>query len=215
MKKWKKPTVRKVNVNRALQPYAQRYICKMKYAESVTVTTGGGTNARYAFNLNSIFDPNRTGTGHQPYGHDQAQTIYNRYRVIGCKWAVSVSNISNTIQYQNCQLSALPANTDSGFVLNSEIRENPRARYLVQSTQAPVRTLTGYVDIKSLMGRNKSQYMADDNYQAQFGASPSELAVLNIQAGNLADLPETQTYAFMVELVYTVECFDGKVLPAS
>lgn len=202
-------------MNKALQPYAQRYICKMKYAESFVASTAGSATCRIALNLNSIHDPNRTGIGHQPYGHDTAATIYNRYRVIGCSYAISVQNISNTITSTNYQITALPANTDSGFVTSAEMRENPKARYLVQSVNSPVRTLKGYVDIKSLMGRNKSQYMADDNYQATFGSSPSELAVLNVQAGNFADLGETQTYAFIVELVYTVELFDIKVLPQS
>ena len=72
----KRPTV---NVNRSLQPFAQRYIAKMKYSEQLKVTgPAGGGLAAYRFNLNSIFDPNRTGFGHQPYGHDQLAGLYNR-----------------------------------------------------------------------------------------------------------------------------------------
>ena len=41
--------------------------------------------------MNSLFDPNRTGTGHQPYGFDQLSTFYNRYYVTGSKMTVTFS----------------------------------------------------------------------------------------------------------------------------
>jgi hypothetical protein len=34
--------------------------------------------------LNSLVDPNATGTGHQPYGFDQLAAIYAKYRVLNC-----------------------------------------------------------------------------------------------------------------------------------
>ena len=54
------------NVNRSLQPVPSRYICKMKYSTNVATDING----QYIFNLNSLYDPDRTGTGHQPYGFD-------------------------------------------------------------------------------------------------------------------------------------------------
>lgn len=43
------------------------------------------------FSMNSLFDPNRTGTGHQPYGFDQMTTFYNRYYVTGAKMICTFS----------------------------------------------------------------------------------------------------------------------------
>ena len=42
----------------------------MKYNTAITMTSllGIGT---YVFSMNSIFDPDFTGVGHQPLGHDQ------------------------------------------------------------------------------------------------------------------------------------------------
>lgn len=196
----------KTNSNlRSLNPIAQRYICKMKYAETVA-TDGSGL---YAFNLNSIFDPNRTGVGHQPYGHDTLQTMYNRYRVISCSYRVFAPRNDQTIQ-----LAAQPANEVLAPITVAEMKENPRSRYITQSPGGQVVALSGKVFIPSLVGRTTAQYMADDRYQATFGTSPAELAVLNMIVGTGADAPLTNS-ALNVELVYTVECFDIKHLAQS
>lgn len=202
-----------VNVNRALQPIPQRYICKMKYCDVFTVSTSGlSPVGSYTFNLNSIFDPNRTGVGHQPYSHDTFATLYNRYRVIKASYAIYGAS-SNTGYAVN--IAALPANEVHTVNTVSEARENPRCRWITQGFGAPQKALKGIVHIPSLVGRTKTQYMADDRYQAQFGASPAELAILNIYGGLIADAAVTNDIVCNIEITYTVECFDVKNLAQS
>lgn len=195
------------NVNRSLQPIPQRYICKMKYSENVSTSAVAPT---YAFNLNSIFDPNRTGIGHQPYGHDTLFTLYNRYRVISCGWRINVvmGSTSNPVQ-----LACQPANEVLGTVSINEMRENPRSRYITQNPGAQSVFLTGKSYIPSLVGRTKAQYMADDRYQAQMGSSPAELAILNLVANDAFDSGVAVTVQVLLE--YTVEFFDIKHLAQS
>lgn len=206
-------------INRSLQPIAQRTIVKMKYAEAVTPQmTTGLSSAVYRFNLNSIFDPNRTGTGHQPYGHDTFSTMYNRYRVIGVKWNIQCVAPSGTDL--PLQVAALPANEEQGSSGDSasSIRELPRARYITQGyAGAPVRSLKGYTSLPSLTGRTKAQYMADDRYQAQVGSSPQELAILNIIVSFMNEFAVGSTIypPLNIEMTYVVEFFDPKVLAQS
>lgn len=203
------------SINRSLQPFPQRQIVRMKYCEAVGLGIDLGVpSAVYRFNLNSIFDPNRTGTGHQPYGHDTMATLYNRYRVIGCKYSIQ------SVPYQQVTLvtCAQPANEElyTGATLCSEARENPRAKYITQSYGAAVKTLSGYVSIPSLTGRTKAQYMADDRYQALFGQSPQEFAILNVLVGFADDRSTTAAGTQLtVTLEYLVECFDVKHLGQS
>lgn len=215
----RKPSARKprsypVWVNKSLQPIPQRSIVKMKYAEAIPVTWSTGTSASvYRFNLNSIYDPNRTGAGHQPYGHDTFLALYNRYRVIGCSWKIFTTGYTGAIQ-----VAAQPANEElftTGTTV-SEVRENPRSKYVVQLPGAPSKLLGGYTSIPSLVGRTKAQYMADDRYQAVFGASPNELSILNVLAGYMDDSVTASGQAILnIELEYTVECFDVKHLAQS
>lgn len=205
----KKRMVRRTGLtNRALQPVAQRYFCKMKYSESVT----SDANGHFYFNLNSIFDPNRSGIGHQPYGRDTLATLYNRYRVIACGYRIQV--LRNPADSLTIGLGAIPANEQLLFAGFDEIRENPRAKYVVSVPTANMPVLSGKVYIPSLVGRTKSQYMADDRYQAQENASPQELAILNILTANAGGIP-LSGYPISIVLEYTVEWFDVKHLTQS
>lgn len=210
----RRPTV---NVNRSLQPFSQRYISKMKYSEQVQVTgPGSGGIAAFRFNLNSIFDPNQTGTGHQPYGHDSLSAIYNRYRVISCKYVISAIPTGGTTGNQYGIVAALPANE----VVNvagglAEVQENPRCKFITQAPSATLKVLRGTVNLPSLVGRTKTQYMADDRYAATYGSSPAEAAILNVFTGLLNGNAETVSMQLNVMLEYTVESFDVKNLVQS
>lgn len=210
-KQWKrkpstKPRRRMVNVNRALQPIPQRYICKMKYAETVTSDPVTGL---YRFRLNSINDPNFTGSGHQPYSHDTLATLYNRYRVIACKWRILCPRGD-----QNIQFASIASNESLIFTTVSEMKENPRAQYKTQMVGGNAQVISGSIYLPNLVGRTKAQYMADDRYQAEFGFNPLEAAILNVLTGTQLDIPLGNT-AIQIELVYTVECFDVKNLSQS
>jgi len=206
-KQWKrKPRVRKtVNVNRALQPIAQRYICKMKYSETFNAAA---ISPYVRLNLNSIFDPNRSGIGHQPYSHDTMATLYNRYRVISCSYVVRALSSTDALRF-----GALPANEAISWTTMSEFVENPRAKFRHTYPAGKQEVLRGNVYLPSLVGRTKAQYMADDRYQATMGSDPSELAILNIFGQNFVD-GNVQIF-YTVELTYTVELFDVKNLSQS
>lgn len=197
-------------LNRALAPIPQRFITKMKYSEFVSADVFG----IHRFNLNSIYDPNRTGVGHQPYGFDTLASLYNRYRVIACGYRIHVAAGTGTSGSQSFQVVALPANEELSTSSLSEWRENPRAKYICQNAGAPTVFLKGKTYIPSLVGRTRAQYMADDRYQATTAASPNELAILNLAIGGGADTL-TAGAGIQILLEYTVEFFDIKHLAQS
>lgn len=67
-------------------------VVKMRYADQIALNAGIGAAAFYTFRAGSIFDPDYTGTGHQPMGHDQWAQFYNHYVVLGAKITVTFSN---------------------------------------------------------------------------------------------------------------------------
>lgn len=213
---------KRVIVNKALQPIAQRYICKMKYCDTFTLDTTGSIPGVvvHRFRLNSIYDPNLTSGGHKPYGFDQllgfpnavpaTQGLYNRYRVISCSYNIYAAPTAG----QNVQVTALPANEAVGTTIGvngSALREQPRAKYVTQTTGAPIKLLKGRVYIPSLVGRTKAQYMADDRYQAAYNENPLEAAILNVYLNEIGDASGISTAVqarLNIEMTYTVELFD-------
>lgn len=193
-----------VNVNRALRPFAQRYITKLKYAQVQFLNTAGP--AAWRFRLNSLFDPDFSGIGHQPYGFDQLSPLYNRYRVISCSYVVSA--VDQAGQY--ITFATLPANEQVNTLSLSEMRENPRCQFVVQAPASAMKQITGKVYLPSLVGRTKAQYMADDRYQALVTDNPAEAAILNVYVQRMDEGLNTLNVPLTVTLEYTVEFFDIK-----
>lgn len=60
-------------------PFKLKYSDAFNLASDATLTSY--TGSQYVFRLNSLYDPDLTGTGHQPYGFDQYAALFNRYKV--------------------------------------------------------------------------------------------------------------------------------------
>jgi len=90
------PRTRKRNLrNKTSVPvglgFPKRMVMTHRYTEQVPVTSTLGVIGKYQFSCNGMFDPNITGTGHQPMYFDQMSALYNHYTVIGSKLKITVS----------------------------------------------------------------------------------------------------------------------------
>jgi len=66
---------------------------RIAYGDKQTLTSSAiNLTPTYNYRLNSIYDPDYTGIGAQPYWRDQLAAIYNRYRVLGAKISVTFAN---------------------------------------------------------------------------------------------------------------------------
>lgn len=202
---YKKRGQKTTNVNMSLSPIPARFITKHKYSDVASTSTA---NPFWRFNLNSIYDPNRTGTGHQPYGFDQLSALYNRYRVIACSYTVSCSSTASPIRF-----GTYVGNDSVSFTTMSELCENPRSRFMVQNPGGNLRQIHGKCYLPALVGRTKAQYMADDRFQADVGSSPLEQAILHVQAGTTNDA--TQPVDITITMEFLVEWFDLKSIVQS
>ncbi len=65
-----------------------------KYVEALNFTAGTPSDVRQ-FSCNGLYDPNITGTGHQPLYFDQLSGIYNHYTVFRswCKYILVTTSV--------------------------------------------------------------------------------------------------------------------------
>lgn len=68
---------------------------RLRYVENVTLNPGVNTTANHLFRCNSVFDPNYTGTGHQPLYFDTYTALFNHYIVLGSRITVNLSSGGN------------------------------------------------------------------------------------------------------------------------
>lgn len=162
-------------------PIAPRMRTWLRYAETITGLGGIPADFDYQFRLNSLFDPNFTGTGHQPRGFDQISALYNRYRVYRCNYKVMFtqenSGIINNIATVYCSNST---NASATFIDAAEQPVSSSRPFSVYQ-QA---TIVGGVDLAKLNGKTWEAYASDDTTQAIVSASPAEVLQLHCTAQN-------------------------------
>lgn len=80
-------------------PCPPRALVKMRYNTPITLDVGvTGIAAIHAFSCNGCYDPDATGTGHQPMGFDQWSSFYQRYQVLRSKITVTFFATADPLQ---------------------------------------------------------------------------------------------------------------------
>jgi len=189
-----------------------RYLT-LKYVEIVTTTLAAVTAENTIFNLNSIFDPNRSLAGHQPYGYDQLAALYNRYRVLSTFWKVIFAAAVTSYRVAVIPSNGLLASAVVDQATFQTACEVPYGWNDSQPPAAPSIIRAQSMDLNKLGGVREAEFIADDRFEAQIGASPTEVVVLNICSFNPAGAGITPS--FTVELHYMVDLHDPIILAGS
>lgn len=213
-RKRKAPAANRVVSKTAAIP--DMFMTRLKYTDSGAIVYGGlGTPALHSWNMNNIFDPNRTGTGHQPLGHDQLGLLYNRYRVYGFKYTVTFTNRSTT---EHVEVAILTRPNTATINDQSVVRESPSCVYKatlgVEGSGQAIRSFTGYVSIAKIRGVTKKAVQIENDYGAIFGTPPAIEPTLQVYAFN----PITTTGVTIdhrVDFEIYTTLYDRKILPIS
>uniref|UniRef100_UPI004047C05F hypothetical protein n=1 Tax=Shewanella sp. TaxID=50422 RepID=UPI004047C05F len=70
-----------------LQPAIRKV--SLRYVAEILLNAGSGANDHWIFRANGLFDPDITGTGHQPKGFDQLMTLYGKYTVVASRCKIA------------------------------------------------------------------------------------------------------------------------------
>lgn len=179
-----------------------------------------GTPSIYSFRANSIYDPNLTGLGHQPMGHDQMALLYAKYIVLGSRitvkiWSADAS--SNIISICGIITDADTTIGPSGAFQMSEILENNKVSYKYVTHRVDVAKPTTITRNFSAKRFFNVKDMRDNHaeYGAQIGANPQDQAYFHVFVNPMtttADAPPLQAW---VKIEYLVSFSQPKDLTES
>lgn len=190
----KKSTYNKTKVNAGLG-FPKRMTMTHKYHEIISLNSTLGAIAKHSMVCNGMYDPNATGTGHQPMFFDQMSALYNHYTVIGSKIRVVMSKgaTSGTTPivvgtYINDDTTSVPSDINS-------LLEQTSTKYMIINENAVNNTvITRKWSAKKAFG---GSVLANDELQGTSGANPVEQQTYTLFA---APMDSSSTIAIYVEV---------------
>ncbi len=209
-------------IQRGPFPFADSYRVRLRYCDRVQLTTAGSVNTAtgYTFRLSSLYDPDYTGAGHQPYMFDQLTPIYNKYIVEKVEYKVRFRQVaSSPITSLWCGYSLLTDTNAAASAVGDTINEiRERSTALVSplaavNNAANFKTWQGAVVNRVLFGLTEAQYYGDqEDFGAAYNANPSRQCFLELFLVD-PDSGSSTTVEADVEMVYHAKMY-GYVAPS-
>lgn len=193
-------------------PFPQSFTCVLNYCYFNQLFTGisGVYGAERVFRLNSVYDPDFTGSGHQPYGFDQISPLYRRYMVNQAKFEILFSNPSADSVACSAMLQSSAGTQVLTGALIDEAAERPNVvtRFLNGTGSQTVSISQPWFSLSSIEGVRPSMWQDQaDQYGATVGANPSLVPYLRI--ANASGLAATGvTVELLVKVSYRVRFYE-------
>lgn len=158
----------------------------LRYAQEVNLNAAISSLAIQTFVANGMYDPDFTGTGHQPSGFDQNMAFYDHYTVTHARCRVRMANVTTSNvapAYFDVCLTDNSA-TFSGMAVESFLE----SRFAHGDTMKSVGTERNYFgydpwrevhfDAKKFF--TTKDIIGDANYQGNTSANPTEQAFFHV-----------------------------------
>ena len=174
-----------------------------RYQECVRIPAPvSGTLARYLWSCNGMYDPNRTGTGHQPMYFDQLSALYNHYTVTSSRIRVEFTLESATVNSANIMGVYIEDDTTISPAVIQDFAEQSTAVCQTRSSTVNV----PYPVIKNSWNAKKAfggDPLSDPNLQGTSGTDPSEQQYYAVFSGDVNAAVSNTAMYYTVYIEYT------------
>lgn len=183
-----------------------------RYAESFDLTSTSGTVAYYNFKANGMYDPNTTGTGHQPLYFDELSGIYNHYMVVGSKITYTFGAMSATNGGARMAAFINDDNTQTPTNINNVVEQSSGSRVVVLPYGASYQPgpVTLYWSARKEFGATG---LSKDSITGSPSADPVDQSQFTLALQ--ADGAGTVTVGFTVVIEYIAIWFETKDISSS
>jgi hypothetical protein len=178
--------------------FPPRILTKLRYVDTYSLTSTAGSLAKQLFTVNSMYDPDVTGTGHQPLYYDTFASIYDHYAVVSAHIKITFNSNATT------------SSVIVGGVYDDDTFTSTNVNVLMEQTTGKHLFLpnnAGSLSSKTItLDWNCEKMLGIDPYTSQsyktaVGSNPSEQSTLLVWAVP-ADLSSTTTTSVMVEIEF-------------
>lgn len=171
---------------------------RLRYADTFTLTSTAGVVTSYVLRANDLFDPDFTGTGHQPMGFDQLMLWFNHFCVIRAKLTcIFRSTTSNTTTVcirqdgASAPLTVINRIVELGGCVIDDLG------YLASTNDT--KKLELLVDMARLQGVAPLALTADPTLRGDAATSPTEVTYFHIQNWNSDGVTSSVIVDFILE----------------
>lgn len=187
-------------VERWMPLFPSRTTKTLRYSGNFGLTSTTGVVATYVLRANDCFDPDFTGTGHQPMGFDQMMVFYNHFCVVSARLIATFKSATGTAGTASIRVDA----ASTPITVIDQIIEFGG---LVQTELESIggfganKVLQMAISIPRMQGVSKSALTADPTLRGDAATSPTEITYFHLQLWNAAAVTCTANVSFIMEQV--------------
>lgn len=198
---------RRFQVSQPHSSFPDRTELTLDYFTTTRWAPGVITYGDVTFHLNSLYDPEYTGTGHQPRDFDTWASVYHKYRVLETLVELDVRQRASHGIY----VCAIPSNSSTALTASDFPQELPRAvRLGMTSPNQPVARMVQKFDLRALLGMTREEFRGDDETGASVTANPAQSVYLHVFA-NQIDGATAADFELAIRMRFRCEFYDRKV----
>lgn len=187
---------------------------KLRYCTGNVITATAGVLVSHVFSLSGLYDPDITGTGHQPMGFDQIMPFYEHYHVLHCNAHVTFTNKQSAYRgYVALKITpdtALPTSSDD-LVEEGRAVVDPIGG--ANDAFNGTKVLKASVNVPAINGLTRANYLADTSSEGTIASNPTEQTYLHVACWSPAG--QNLDVEFNVVLEYTAAFTEPRNLTSS
>lgn len=185
-------------VERFLPLFPPRVKKVLRYSGNAGLISTSGVVASYVLRATDLYDPDYTGTGHQPMGFDQMMVFYEHFVVTRAKLTVNFNSASGSAQSccirvdaNNTPITVIDQILEFGGLVRTEL--GSIGNYGAQ------KTLSLSLNCARFQGVDERTITLDPNLRGDVASSPTENTYFHIQIWNAAAVTATCNISFLLE----------------
>lgn len=189
----------------------------LKYVDQYGMDAAAGTLSTQIMAATGLYDPDITGTGHQPLGFDQwLGLFYNHYTVEEAFLKATFFTQDASITGLACCLVGLTDDNAVPTTLNAALEQPTYTMHPLGSLgSSNAVVIEKYVDVAKFFGLSRSALLADPTHRGTNAANPTDNVFFHIAVGGTNTTVNPNFVWVTVELVFYAHLTERRELGQS